>query len=154
MSATVNTRRIKTDAGSQPSLSNPESETTPELSLPDSAPQSETTIFRTPERVIRIQPIQSSTAEFCLVMYLLDTEVTEDLTPAHTSNWDDIEYDTSPNTVKALPDTIHNQYGEILDSITEQWGLTIVRPTTGDGICHRRHDVGTDGVVSFKTHLG
>lgn len=155
MSATINTRSIKTNTGSQPSISKPKDETFSGLSLPDSTPQTETTIYRSPELVFRIQPTQSSAAELSLVMYLIDTEVTKDLTPARTSNWDDKELNTSPNRVKALPDTIHQQYGEILNRITEQWELTVVRPTTGDGICHRRHEsVGKHGVVSFKTHLG
>jgi hypothetical protein len=80
--------------------------------------------------------------------------MSEALTLAYTSNWDDTEFDTSANTAKALPDAIHDQHEKFLDSITEQWELTIVRTTTGDEISHHRHEsVGKHSVCSFKTHV-
>lgn len=154
MSTNVTEQAIRDGPVHQSSPPEP-SVSTVDADIPESIPATETTIYRDPKTVIRIRPTQSATDEVCLTMYRHITEETKALTPEGASNWCEESFDTSPNTIKALPELIADRYVAIVEALTDSLRLSVVHPSTGDGICHRRHDsLGKHGVVSFQTRLG
>ena len=75
--------------------------------------------------------------------------------PDAVPNWRDEEFDSSPNTVNALSEAAYDRYVEAVEELTDRFGLSVVHPKSGYGVCHRRHDsLGKHGVVSFETRLG
>lgn len=155
MSTNVPEQALHNGPVQQTSPSEPSVPTTPTFDVPASLPTTETTIYRDPTTVIRIRPTASATDELCLTMYRHITPETKHLTPARTSNWREQAVDASPNTVNALPDALYDRYVAAVEELIDRFGLDVVRPATGYGVCHRRHDtVGKHGVVSFQTRLG
>lgn len=153
MSTNIHESAVKSTPAEQSSTSSPSVATATSATLPDSVPQTETTIYRDSRTVIRLRPIQDD-GSLCLTMYLPITDETENVTPECNSNWRDEEFNTSPNTVNALSDANYELYTTTVDALSERFGLAVVRPSTGYGICHRRHDsLGKDGMVSFETRL-
>lgn len=131
----------------------PSAPPTNNISIPDVIPAVETTIYRDPKTVIRIRPARTTDGIY-LTMYQRLTDETQHLTPELASNWRDETFDTSPNTVSALSETTYNRYVESINHLTDRFGLSIVHPKDGHGVCHRRHDsLGKDGIVSFETQL-
>lgn len=154
MTANTDEQTANETPAEQPSPAQPSVATATSATVPDSIPQTETTIYRDSQTVMRLRPTQSNDASVCLTMYLPITEETENVTPECTSRWRDEQYNASPNTVNALSDANHELYTATVDALTERFGLEVVWPATGYGICHRRHDShGIDGMVSFETRL-
>lgn len=154
MSANIHEQAVNEVSADQPSTTQPGIDTATSATLPDSIPQTETTIYRDSKTVIRLRPARSEDASICLTMYLPITSETENVTPECTSNWREQEFNASPNTVNALSDANYELYTTTVDALTKRFGLAVVRPTTGYGICHRRHDsLGKDGMVTFETRL-
>ena len=156
MSANVTEQAVRDTPVAESSPPEPTTLPTSSVVLPDALPQTETTVYRDPKTVLRIRPAQTATdAELCLTMYRHITPDTEHLTPERSSYWREAEFDASPNTVDALPEAIYDRYVEAVERLTNRFGLSVVRPTTGYGVCHRRHDsLGKHGVISFETRLG
>jgi hypothetical protein len=155
MSAHSNEQVVRTTPVAESSPPEPAAPPTSVIDIPDSLPQAETTVYRDPKTVIRIRPTRTASDEFCLTMYRHLTPETEHLTPERCSNWREERFDSSPNTVNALPETVYDRYVEAVERLTSRFGLSVVRPTTGYGVCHRRHDsLGKHGVVSFEATLG
>jgi hypothetical protein len=122
--------------------------------VPDTLPRKELTIYRDTEVVIRIRPSQSTGDGLCLTMYMHADNKTENLTPARTSHWDDQEFNDSPNTIQALPESIRDRYVEILETVVDRFDIEVTWPVSGYGLCYRRHDtLGKHGVVSFRTRF-
>lgn len=154
MSAHSNNRAIREtpDTGTAPP--EPSVPPTDSIIIPDAVPAVETTLYRDPQTVIRIRPARA-TDELRLTMYRHLTEETQHLTPEVASNWRDEEFDSSPNTVNALSEAAYDRYVEAVEELTDRFGLSVVHPKSGYGVCHRRHDsLGKHGVVSFETRLG
>lgn len=132
----------------------PNATTTTHNNVPDTLPRKELTVYRDTEMVIRIRPSQSSGNNLYLTMYMHADSRTENLTPAKTSHWDNQEFDDSPNTIKALPESLSEQYVEAVETVVGRLGVEISCPASGYGLCHRRHDkLGKHGVVSFRTRF-
>lgn len=130
--------------------------TTVDNDVPASLPRKEMTIYRDTAMVIRLRPSgPAADDDLCLTMYMHAGSETANLTPARTSYWDDTAFDDSPNTVKALPDTLYDRYVETVEQVTDRLAVEITQPVSGYGRCHRRHDtLGKHGVVSFRTRFG
>lgn len=144
----VNTTTVEVSSPPKPSVSPAEP-----LNIPDTMPTTEITLFRDQQMVLRLRPIPDSD-ELCLSMYHRLTEATQHLIPERSSTRRKEHFEASPNTISALPDTLQDRYITAVNQLTEQFDLSIVHPTTGDGICHRRHDtLGKYGIVSFETRL-
>ncbi|TQQ83500.1 hypothetical protein EGH24_01540 [Halonotius terrestris] len=155
MSTNVPEQTVRNGSVHQSSPPEPSVPTAPAFDIPESPPAAETTIYRDPKTVIRIRPTASASDELCLTMYHHMTAETKQLTPAQTSNWREESVDASPNTINALPDALSDRYVAAVEELIDSFGLSIMRPSTGYGVCHRRHDtVGKHGIVSFRTRLG
>lgn len=139
----------------QPSPSEPRVPLDSTVEIPESVPAAETTVYRDANTVLRIRPTRSSTAVCCLTMYWRLTEETQDITPERASHWSDSEFEALPAKVDALPDVIRERYIETVETLTSRFDLSVVRPTSGYGVCHYRLDsVGDHGIAAFETCLG
>lgn len=153
MSTNVTQQSIQTRSVQQ---SSPPEQNTDEMDayIPDSIPNTETTVYRNKKTVIRIRPSNASTSGVYLTMYCQIKGKLKFLTPEENSNWCDDSFDTSPNTIRSLPENIAERYYAIVETLIKKLDLSIVHPSTGYGICHRRHDsVGKYGVISFETYM-
>ena len=153
MSAHTNKQGVDTTTVEVSSPPEPTVHPTEPLDIPDTMPTTEITLFRDQQMVLRLRPIPDSD-ELCLSMYHRLTEETQHLIPERSSTRRGEDFDASPNTISSLPDTLQDRYITAVNQLTEHFNLSVVHPTTGDGICHRRHDsLGKDGIVSFETRL-
>src|SRR6056297_1396475 len=119
--------------------------------IPETIPQTEQTVYRDSDTVIRIHPAAPDGDVLCVTLYVPLDEVTASMTPAHASAWREQSFETAPNTADALPEETYELYKETVADLTEQFAVSISEPTTGYGRCHRRHD--GPGIVSFRTRL-
>ena len=119
--------------------------------LPETIPQTEQTVYRDSDTVIRIHPAEPGGEVLYVTLYVPLDEVTASMTPAHASAWREQSFETAPNTADALPESTYELYKQTVTELTERFGVSISEPTTGYGRCHRRHD--GPGIVSFRTRL-
>jgi len=119
--------------------------------IPETIPQTEQTVYRDSNTVIRIHPTGSSDDTLCVTLYVPLDEMTASMTPAHASAWHEQSFETAANTVDSLPEATYELYKETVNDLTEQFAVSISEPATGYGRCHRRHD--GPGIVSFRTRL-
>ncbi|TQQ80648.1 hypothetical protein [Halonotius roseus] len=119
--------------------------------LPETIPQTEQTVYRDSDTIIRIHPAEPGGEVLCVTLYVPLDEVTASMTPAHASSWREQSFETAPNTADALPESTYELYKQTVTELTERFGVSISEPTTGYGRCHRRHD--GPGIVSFRTRL-
>lgn len=155
MSAHTDGQSVTETSAARTSPPVPSVSTTVDNDIPTSLPRTEMTIYRDTEMVIRIRPSEPARDDdLCLTMYMHAGSETATLTPAETSYWDDTEFDDSPNTVKALPESLYDRYVETVETVTDRLDVEIAEPVSGYGRCHRRHDtLGKHGVVSFRTRF-
>mgnify|MGYP007124888354 FL=1 len=119
--------------------------------IPETIPQTERTVYRDSDTVIRIHPAAPGDDALCVTLYVPLDEVTASLTPAHASTWREQSFETTANTVDSLPDGVYELYRETVTKLTERLSVSITEPASGYGQCHRRHD-GPE-IVSFRTRL-
>ena len=154
MNAHTNEQAVAETPADHASPPVPPATTTVHNDVPDTLPRKELTVYRDTEMVIRIRPSQMAADDLYLTMYMHADSKTENLTPAQASHWDDQEFDDSPNTIQALPESLYDQYVEIAETVVDRLGVEITWPASGYGLCHRRHDtLGKHGVVSFRTRF-
>jgi|GEM_PF-1862313 len=119
--------------------------------IPETIPQTERTVYRDSDTIIRVHPAAAGDDALCVTLYVPLDEVTASMTPAHASAWREQSFETSANTVDALPAELYELYRETVTELTERFAVSIAEPTSGYGRCHRRHD--GPGIVSFRTRL-
>lgn len=154
MSAHTNEQAVAETPADHTSPPVPPATTTAHNDVPETLPRKELTVYRDTEMVIRIRPSQMAADDLYLTMYMHADSKTENLTPAQASHWEDQEFDDSPNTIQALPESLSDRYVEIVETVVDRLGVEITWPVSGYGLCHRRHDtLGKHGVVSFRTRF-
>jgi len=131
--------------------SGPRDPTSKAATLPETIPQTEQTVYRDSDTVIRVHPAEPNGDVLCVTLYVPLDEVTASMTPAYASTFREQSFETAANTADALPESTYELYKGIVTDLTEQFAVSISEPTTGYGRCHRRHD--GPGIVSFRTRL-
>ena len=120
--------------------------------IPSDLPETEITVYRDASTVIRVRPLSTGHDKVCLIMYLRVTEEIDLPTPSRGSHWEEAAVTDEPSTVECLPESLCGQYRQLVEKITNRFGLTKAKPNAGYGVCHRRHTaVDTHDIVSFKT---
>jgi len=124
-----------------------------EVIIPRELPTTETTLYRDPEKVIRVHPSHKPDTDYEITLYLEITPALPDMSPRCKSYWSNYKTTQTPSTVQDLPSDIRDVYNTVVDEFTTQHTVSIKTGPECNGVCHLKHDHGKNGFITFKTLL-
>lgn len=115
----------------------------------DTIPDTETTLYRNGNIVIRALPHPTPEYTLTLTLYLEMGDTTTTFVPKHSTD----ESQTA-TTDDVLPHPAKPLYRHAVETIEKNLGVSRQTPPGTHGVCHRKHpSAGLTGIVSIRTQF-